>query len=391
MRTNLVQTYKTSANRINLNRTAMRVALIGLFISLGITNAWGGNSDYKSTLTVSVETGAGTVYVGKTTSYEGGSDKNSKAYTQTTSGTSAATHTFYIKAVPDTDYRFSEWTFGGTWATKPTATTAATNGQMSSGTTPVTATAQASFAQISIASVIPATVTLTPTDARTSCSDYTGSVVFTTSNDNAASQIGTPTFGSKTGSGTWNATNDWAAGTSTVTYTFKGNGYYGGSSTSSGSRSNSATLTLPTAGGTSSKSVTFTANFPSLVLSDATENNKAYPINPTTDGTGTVVFPVQYCDGAFDFKASITGASEGTFTPGTISFTQTNAATGSGNITVPFTFNAGGATGDFSATLTLTPQANTGGTAKSVTITAYAEEEATNAVSVTTAFVQAAV
>lgn len=385
MRTNLVQTYKTSANRINLNRTAMRVALIGLFISLGITNAWGGNSDYKSTLTVSVETGAGTVYVGKTTSYEGGSDKNSKAYTQTTSGTSAATHTFYIKAVPDTDYRFSEWTFGGTWATKPTATTAATNGQMSSGTTPVTATAQASFAQISIASVIPATVTLTPTDARTSCSDYTGSVVFTTSNDNAASQIGTPTFGSKTGSGTWNATNDWAAGTSTVTYTFKGNGYYGGSSTSSGSRSNSATLTLPTAGGTSSKSVTFTANFPSLVLSDATENNKAYPINPTTDGTGTVVFPVQYCDGAFDFKASITGASEGTFTPGTISFTQTNAATGSGNITVPFTFNAGGATGDFSATLTLTPQANTGGTAKSVTITAYAEEEATNAVSVTTA------
>lgn len=385
MRTNLVQTYKTSANRINLNRTAMRVALIGLFISLGITNAWGGNSDYKSTLTVSVETGAGTVYVGKTTSYEGGSDKNSKAYTQTTSGTSAATHTFYIKAVPDTDYRFSEWTFGGTWATKPTATTAATNGQMSSGTTPVTATAQASFAQISIASVIPATVTLTPTDARTSCSDYTGSVVFTTSNDNASSQIGTPTFGSKTGSGTWNATNDWAAGTSTVTYTFKGNGYYGGSSTSSGSRSNSATLTLPTAGGTSSKSVTFTANFPSLVLSDATENNKAYPINPTTDGTGTVVFPVQYCDGAFDFKASITGASEGTFTPGTISFTQTNAATGSGNITVPFTFNAGGATGDFSATLTLTPQANTGGTAKSVTITAYAEEEATNAVSVTTA------
>ena len=385
MRTNLVQTYKTSANRINLNRTAMRVALIGLFISHGITNAWGGNSDYKSTLTVSVETGAGTVYVGKTTSYEGGSDKNSKAYTQTTSGTSAATHTFYIKAVPDTDYRFSEWTFGGTWATKPTATTAATNGQMSSGTTPVTATAQASFAQISIASVIPATVTLTPTDARTSCSDYTGSVVFTTSNDNAASQIGTPTFGSKTGSGTWNATNDWAAGTSTVTYTFKGNGYYGGSSTSSGSRSNSATLTLPTAGGTSSKSVTFTANFPSLVLSDATENNKAYPINPTTDGTGTVVFPVQYCDGAFDFKASITGASEGTFTPGTISFTQTNAATGSGNITVPFTFNAGGATGDFSATLTLTPQANTGGTAKSVTITAYAEEEATNAVSVTTA------
>lgn len=373
----------TSSSTLGTKHNIMRLAVVLLMLPVAMMAWASSNKDYKSTLTVSVKTGAGTVYVGKTTSYEGGNDTNSKAYTQTTSGTSAAIHTFCINAVPATDYRFSGWTFGGTWSTQPSATTATTSGTMSSGTTAVTATAQASFVLISIASVSPTTVTISPTDARTSCSDYTGSVVFTTSNDNAVSQIGTPTF-TNTGSGSWTASKDWAAGTSTVTYTFKGNGYYGGSGTNSGSRSNSATLTLPTVGGTSSKSVTFTANFPSLVLSDAAENNTAYPINPTSDGTGTVVFPVQYCDGAFDFTATITGASGGTFTPGTISFTQTDAATGSGNITVPFTFNAGGAEGNFSATLTLTPQANTGGTAKSVTITAYAEAEATNDVSVTT-------
>ena len=394
MRTNLVQTCKTSANRINLNRITMRVALIGLFISLGIGNAWaggGGTTYYYTKGSVSVKTGSGTVYINTVSpATSGNSTTSSTAATKSCDKTSTQyqEQTYYISAVPATDWRFDSWTLNG-WSTNPSSSTATTDGKIkaasSTESSPSTATAQATFKQISIASANKTSVTLDPTDARTSCSDYTGSVVFTTTNDNAAAQIGTPTFGSTSGSGTWTASNSWAAGTSTVTYTFKGNGYYGGSGTSSGSRSNSATLTLPTAGGTSSKSVTFTANFPSLVLSDATENNKAYPINPTTDGTGTVVFPVQYCDGAFDFTATITGASGGTFTPGTISFTQTDAATGSGNISVPFTFNAGGAEGDFSATLTLTPQANTGGTAKSVTITAYAEAEATSDVRVTEA------
>lgn len=386
MRTNLVQTRKESAKRMNLNRTTMRVALIGLFISLGIGNAWaGGSTTYYARAGVAVKIGSGTVYVDTKSDFSTANNNTSTSTTVYSANLSSTTQNtevgpFYIKAVPATDWRFDSWDFSG-WSSNPSTSTASTNGKISAsetGQSQTNHTAKATFKQISIANVSPTTVTFDPTDARTSCSDYTGSVVFTTTNDNAASQIGTPTFGSTTGSGTWNATKDWAAGTSTVTYTFKGNGYYGGSGTSSGSRSNSATLTLPTAGGTSSKSVTFTANFPSLVLSDATENNKAYPVNPTTDGTSTVVFPVQYCDGAFDFTATITGASGGTFTPGTISFTQTDAATGSGNITVPFTFNAGGAEGDFSATLTLTPQANTGGTAKSVTITAYAEAEATD-------------
>ena len=380
------------SNGANLNLFRY-VAMAVVLFTLGIGNAWagGGTTYYYTKGSVSVKTGSGTVYINTASpATSGNSTTSSTAATKSCDKTSTQNQeqTYYISAVPATDWRFDSWTLSN-WSTNPSSSTATTSGKIkaasSTESSPSTATAQATFKQISIASANKTSVTLDPTDARTSCSDYTGSVVFTTTNDNAAAQIGTPTFGSTSGSGTWTASNSWAAGTSTVTYTFKGNGYYGGSGTSSGSRSNSATLTLPTAGGTSSKSVTFTANFPSLVLSDATENNKAYPINPTTDGTGTVVFPVQYCDGAFDFTATITGASGGTFTPGTISFTQTDAATGSGNITVPFTFNAGGAEGDFSATLTLTPQANTGGTAKSVTITAYAEAEATNDVSVTTA------
>ena len=385
MRTNFVQTCKTSANRINLNRTAMRVALIGLFISLGIGNAWAGGSTYYSRAGVKVASGSGTVYVKK-----GATTASASSYDKTTTGTSfvytddASSETenfstnFAICAVPATDYRFDGWTLSGSWSTNPTATLASTYGVVkgsatSGGSSATTGTAAAKFVQISIASVTPTSKTLSPTDARTTCGDYTGTVTFTTTNDNAAAQIGTPTFGSTTGSGTWTASNSWAAGTSTVTYTFKGNGYYGGSGTSSGSRNNSATLTLPTAGGTSSKSVTFTANFPDLELGEGS-TSKVYPVTPTTTVDGTATFPVQYCDGAFDFNATITGASGGTWTPGAITVAITDAATGSGMVTVPFSFNAGGATGDFSATLTLTPVANTGGSAQSVTVTAYAEQ-----------------
>ncbi len=65
MTTNFVQTCKTSANRINLNRTAMRVVLIGLFISLDISNAWGDSSPtYKLQLKTVTQnnTGYGKVY-----------------------------------------------------------------------------------------------------------------------------------------------------------------------------------------------------------------------------------------------------------------------------------------------------------------------------------------
>lgn len=376
----------TTMRSLNLNHNFLRVVLLVLLATLGIGNAWGFSTTYYTGVNVSVKTGAGTVYVNKASpATSGSSTTNSTAVGMTNSG-STQDQRYYISAVHNTDYRFSSWELSG-WQSSPSSLTETTDGTVRGGTSSrnrKTATAQANFLQISIASVTPTSKTLNPTDARTSCMDYTGTVTFTTYNDNAAAQIGTPAFSGQTGSGTWTASNSWAEGTSTVTYTFKGNGYYGGSGTSSGSRNNSATLTLPTAGGTSSKSVTFTANFHSLVLS-AGSSGKVYPASPTTTANGSATFPVQYCDGAFDFTASISGASGGTWTKGDISVSITDDATGSGTVTVPFTFNAGGATGDFSATLTLTPVANTGGTAQSVTITAYSEQEAVNEASVTPA------
>ena len=355
-----------------------------MLLILGVGNAWA-STTYYSRAGVKVASGSGTVYVKKSAK-----TASASSYDKTTTGTSfvytddASSETqnfstnFAICAVPATDYRFDGWTLSGSWGTNPNTTSASTYGVVkgsatSGGNSATTGTAAAKFVQISIASATPTSVTLNPTNASASCGDYTGTVTFTTTNDNAAAQIGAPTFGSTSGSGTWTASNSWAAGTSTVTYTFKGNGYYGGSGTASGSRNNSATLTLPTAGGTSSKSVTFTANFPSLHLSEGS-TSKVYPVTPTTTVDGTATFPVQYCDGAFDFNATITGASGGTWTPGAITVAITDVTTGSGMVTVPFTFNAGGATGDFSATLTLTPVANTGGSSQSVTVTAYAEQ-----------------
>lgn len=382
---NIISNFTTMRSSNINHRGGWVLACLVLLFSLAVGNAWGGTTYYTG-VNVSVKTGAGTVYVNTASpATSGSSTTNSTAANKQNSG-STQDQTYYISAVPNTDYRFSSWELSG-WQSSPSSSTATTNGTVRGGTSTgkrKTATAQANFLQISIASVTPTSKTLNPTDARTSCTDYTGTVTFTTNNDNAAAQIGAPAFSGQTGSGTWTASNSWAEGTSTVTYTFKGNGYYGGSGTSSGSRNNSATLTLPTAGGTSSKSVTFTANFPSLVLS-AGSSDKVYPASPTTTANGSATFPVQYCDGAFDFTASISGASGGTWTKGDISVSITDDATGSGTVTVPFTFNAGGATGDFSATLTLTPVANTGGTAQSVTITAYSEQEAVNEASVTPA------
>ena len=380
--------------RKNLSLPTLRAVLIVLLFTLGIGNAWaGGSTTYYSRAGVKVaSTGGGTVYVKSGTSVSSSSNDNSTTGTSVvysangSSTTQNAEVSFAILAVPNDDYRFDKWTLSG-WSTNPSTSAASATGKVkcsaTSSSSPTTATAEASFKQISISSVTPTSKTLNPTDARSTSTGATGTVTFSTTNDNASGQIGTPAFSDKSGSGTWEASNSWTAGTSTVTYTFKGNGYYGGSGTSSGSRNNSATLTLPTAKGTSSKSVTFTANFPSLVLS-AGSSDKVYPASPTTTADGTATFPVQYCDGAFDFTASISDASGGTWIKGDISVAITDAATGSGTVTVPFTFNAGGATDDFSATLTLTPVANTGGTAQSVTITAYAEPEASNDVSVTT-------
>ena len=383
---NMFNKMKRRGSGANLN--LFRYAAMVLVLLLGVSELWGTTTYYYTKGSVSVKTGSGTVYINTASpATSGSSTTSSTAATKSCDKTSTqnAEQTYYISAVPATDWRFDSWTLSN-WSTNPSSSTATTSGKIkaasSTESSPSTATAQASFKQISIASVTPTSVTLNPTDARTSCTDYTGKVTFTTTNDNASTQIGAPSF-EKTGSGTWTASSSWVAGTSTVTYTFKGNGYYGGSGTASGSRNNSATLTLPTAGGTSSKSVTFTANFPSLVIADG-ETDVVSPKGPTDDGAGAVTFDVTFFDGLFDISSAvISNETGGTWTLGSMSYEQTNAATGAGVITVPFTFNAGGATGDFSAKLTITPATNTGASTKEVTLTAHVDALSSNDASVT--------
>lgn len=373
-------------------RKLLYVLTIVSAVLLSAENGWASSSTYYSRAGVSVASGEGTVYVKKgATSVTASSNDNSStnttvAYTENASSTTSGFSTNYaILAVPGTDYRFDSWTLNG-WATNPNTTVASTYGTVTSTKTssssPATGTAAAKFLKISVSSVSPTSATLSPTNAQTSSGGYSGQLTFTTSNDNAQTQFAAPTATATAGNGTWTVSRDWSAGSTAVTYTFKGNGYYGGSSTESGSRTNSATITYATAGGTTSASATVTATYPSLILS-AGSTEKVYPENPTTDVSGIVIFPVQYCDGAFDFTAAISGSTGGTWTPGDISVSITDATTGSGIVTIPFTFNAGGSTGEFSATLTLTPQTNTGGSAQSVTLTAEAEAEAVNEVSVT--------
>ncbi len=110
MRTNFVQTCKTSANRINLNRIAMRVALIGLFISLGIGNAWAtGSQTFHAT---SAEPAKGLVYANNSAS------ANPKVTDYTTpsgaakvgsDGSEGMAFASYAWAMPARGYKFSKW------------------------------------------------------------------------------------------------------------------------------------------------------------------------------------------------------------------------------------------------------------------------------------------
>lgn len=87
----------------------MRVALIGLFISLGIGNAWAGDSYYAKVTASATPTGAGSVYV----------KANAKTGATTSDGASATSpdkqntdYNFALLAVTGYGYEFSKWALG---------------------------------------------------------------------------------------------------------------------------------------------------------------------------------------------------------------------------------------------------------------------------------------
>ena len=90
----------------NLNRTVMRVALIGLFISLGIGNAWAGDSYYAEVTANPSPTGAGSVYVSYNSNTKGSSNTATGADQQNT------VQNFYLYAVTGYGYSWGNWTAG---------------------------------------------------------------------------------------------------------------------------------------------------------------------------------------------------------------------------------------------------------------------------------------
>ncbi len=384
MRTNLVQTCKTSANRINLN-LFRSVALIGLFISLGIGNAWGHSKHYGKATLVNA-TGNGTVYL----STESGSNSGQKGSSTpgVKDGTSWITwncgedgnndsKTYYARGTANNGYYYAGW---ATSSSATTYTAAATGKSFTATSTtdgsPNETKIYGFFKPVTIPSVAtPSPNHFDATNTATTCLDYTGTVVFTTANADAMADFQAPAITNKSGNGNYTVTSyTYESNKVTVSYKFTGDGTYGGTN-----RSNSATITLTSAGGENSRTSTaITANFPnakvnsgscdeipaSFKASDASQADKAW----------TATFEVENVDGENNFDTpTFTGADASHFTY--------NSMTISGNVvTVNFTYNGNKEATTHTATLTLKVKDAIGGTdatygSKGITVTAVNEEE----------------
>ncbi len=371
MRTNLVQTCKTSAHRINLNRITIRVALIGLFISLGIGNAWGSTTYYSKVTTSQSPTGKGTVYVVAGGTFSG------TATSATNNGTSQA-QTYSLQATPTVaGYYFVNWKSTGTATVSfnnanSASTTATISASSTTSGSPTTGNAQANWAEITINNGTASPATIAAEDNSATATTNTCTVTYATKGDNA-NDVKAPTISSSTGHGAFTAAlgSVTSAGAATVNVTFKGDGTYGGNvAAGSRSRTSSAVVTLTSAVGNNKGTCTVTASFPNIIIGDGSFDHMS-TIN-TVPKSATATFPVQWADDVEDFSASfgsVTGG--GAWTVDDVTYTATDAR--SGTISIDYTFNPNGAEGDHSAVLTLAANANAGGASKTLTLTAEAE------------------
>ena len=380
MRTNFVKLTNLTLRK-SLNHSGLRAVLMVLLIVLGVGSAWASSSKtYYSKMNVAMasgQTGYGTVYV--TSSGKTSDTKNSSA-------TSAPTHTYNIYATANAGYKFSTWSGNG--ITFGSATTANTTGAFSASSTksssPTEKTATASFVVVTVNSASPESVNIDPTNHS---QNYTGNIVFETSNANHTGIEdfdATPTTDGK-------FTISWSRTDNNVTaaYTFNGGGTYGGLS-----RENSTTITLASKGtGGGSKSCTITAKFPDAKITDGSAE-EIYATYKATDATQegvekTAVFDVENVDGINNFDTpTFTGTDAARFSLDP----TTPMSYADGKLTVKYIYNGNKETTNPTHTATLTLKVNDaiGGTdatygSKAITITAHNEQEATDDASVTTA------
>lgn len=363
----------------------MRVALIGLFISLGIGNAWGHSKHYGKATLVNA-TGNGTVYL--STAADKNSGQSGSSTPGTINGTSYITwncgedsdkdsKTYYARGTANNGYYYAGWATTST-ATSYTAATTGNSFSASSETesSPTETKIYGFFKPVTIPSVAtPSPNHFDATNTATTCLDYTGTVVFTTANADAKADFQTPAITNKSGNGNYTVTTyTYESNKVTVSYKFTGDGTYGGTN-----RSNSATITLTSAGGENSRTSTaITASYPNAkILSGSAED--IYTTFKTADAIQagverTAVFDVELVDGTDNFDTpSITGTGESHFTYNSMSYAD-------GKLTVTYTYNGNKEAGDHTATLTLKLNNAIGGTdatygSKSVTLIAHNEQE----------------
>lgn len=376
MRTNLVQTCNTSANRINLNRITMRVALIGLFISLGIGNAWAGDSGsttYYAKVTVSVSTGAGTVYVNKESPATSGNKSDNSTGNSISNNGTTQDMTFYVDAVPANGYYFGSWTHYGY---KSNNDAPATNNPSGQGTVsgkddsnnPQNATSKANFTAITVSSVG------TPSPASFSLTDltinYAGSVAFTLNHvpTHGSDDLSPATMADATGNpfalGSYSVSS--SSTTVTVPYTYTPKSTYTLNRATNSVKINLKGLTESTG----KTSAAITATVPNITIATGT-TEKLYT-QPSTTVSGVATFDVAYADVIGDFQTPTfsttvggTWALNGSPTISTVDYT-----TGRATVTVPYKFTPDNSESDCSATLTLQAQTSIGGASNTCALTA---------------------
>ena len=395
MRTNIFSLLSNT----NLNNIGRYMATIAAVLFLAIPQAWGAdrvNAHLKGT----VKEGSGGVYVASPSTATKPAEANTDSAvvgSAPNSSTKLAGQTYHIWAEPDSGYYFTEWSY--TSSSKEGASI--TLGNLESAETTVTCnsatwkrilgtnyytydardqTKPASgwtspaeydyFYDYTVsASFSPYTVTAANTHddlTLTNLKDTTtGRATFTIS-------PAFPTASSSDFQATW--TSHWGTGkideitvdgtTVTVDYSFTGNGSFG--------CDHKDTLTLVSKGDKGNgKSAAIAIGYDVKKTISVGETKLEGLSSPWSEADGSATFSVKYACGANDFTASISDTTRGTWSLGTLSFKSTEVATGTGVITVPFTFCANGDYGDFSAKLTLTPVGS--GEAKTITVTASVE------------------
>ena len=374
----------------------MRVALIGLFISLGIGNAWADshNTHYGKAVLKNA-TGHGTVYLstasgsnsGQTNSSNPGTAGGQSWITWNCNGSeSNDSKTYYAR------YSAAEdgWYYAG-WSNNSNATsyTASTTGKTFSTSStnsgsPTTTTIYGYFKPVTVTAA-PSNVNINATDPSATYNDAAGTVVsFTTANSNKIGDFTT----SESGDARWviSAWTRASASSTTFNYKFVGNGSYG-----TNNRTLTKTVTLTSKGDASStKTCTLTAKYPNPKVVECNGESTDLTIYPTfkaADATQaavekTAVFDVVYADNANNFSAAFSGATgSGTWKVTVISVDQANQ-----KATVTYTFNGNKSAGTHTAVLTLTANdcngwddtSAAGGASANVTLTAENTQEATD-------------